>query len=113
MADGAFTIYKDKAGEFRFRFRSTNGNIIFASSEGYKDKRDCQRAVEIAQQSNDDSLGTFEAYQDNAGEHRFRFTSKNGNIIFSASEGYSAPSSLERAMEIAKNSASADVLDES
>ncbi len=113
MADGTFTIYQDKAGEFRFRFRSTNGNIIFASSEGYKDKRDCKRAIEIAQQSADGSLGTFESYTDNSGEHRFRFTSKNGNIIFSSSEGYSAPTSLERAMEIAKNSGDAPVQDES
>ena len=30
-----FEIYKDKAGEFRFRIKATNGNVL-ASSEGYK-----------------------------------------------------------------------------
>jgi hypothetical protein len=32
-----FEIYKDKAGEFRFRFKAPNGEIMFGS-EGYKAK---------------------------------------------------------------------------
>ena len=32
-----FEIYKDKAGEFRFRIVATNGNVL-ASSEGYSAK---------------------------------------------------------------------------
>ena len=40
-----FEIYKDKAGEFRFRIRATNGNIL-ASSEGYTDKRSAQGAID-------------------------------------------------------------------
>jgi uncharacterized protein len=32
-----FEIYKDKAGEFRFRFRASNGEKMFAS-EGYTNK---------------------------------------------------------------------------
>jgi len=33
-----FELYKDKAGEFRWRLRHTNGNIIADSGEGYKTK---------------------------------------------------------------------------
>jgi len=40
-----FEIYKDKAGEFRFRIRATNGNIL-ASSEGYKAKASAQNAID-------------------------------------------------------------------
>ena len=40
-----FEIYKDKAGEFRFRIRATNGNILVAS-EGYTDKRSAQGAID-------------------------------------------------------------------
>lgn len=40
-----FEIYKDKAGEFRFRIRATNGNIL-ASSEGYKAKASAINAIE-------------------------------------------------------------------
>ena len=39
-----FEIYKDKAGEFRVRFKY-NSEIIF-STEGYSDKSGAKRAVE-------------------------------------------------------------------
>jgi uncharacterized protein YegP (UPF0339 family) len=40
-----FEIYKDKAGEFRFRIRATNGNVL-ASSEGYSAKASAKAAIE-------------------------------------------------------------------
>ncbi|MGV8977204.1 MAG: YegP family protein [Cellulomonas sp.] len=40
-----FTIYKDKAGEFRFRIIATNGNIL-AASEGYKAKASAHGAID-------------------------------------------------------------------
>ena len=40
-----FELYKDKAGEFRFRLKATNGQII-ATSEGYKSIYGCQNGVE-------------------------------------------------------------------
>ncbi|HZL01528.1 MAG TPA: DUF1508 domain-containing protein [Cellulomonas sp.] len=40
-----FMIYKDKAGEFRFRIVATNGNVL-AASEGYKAKASAQGAID-------------------------------------------------------------------
>lgn len=40
-----FEVYKDKAGEFRFRFRASNGESMF-SSEGYKAKASALSAIE-------------------------------------------------------------------
>ena len=40
-----FEIYVDKAGEFRFRLKATNGQII-AVSEGYKAKTSCVNGIE-------------------------------------------------------------------
>jgi uncharacterized protein YegP (UPF0339 family) len=40
-----FQIYKDKAGEFRFRFKAPNGETMFAS-EGYKAKASATEAIE-------------------------------------------------------------------
>lgn len=39
-----FEMYKDKAGEFRFRLKAANGEII-ASSEGYSSKQACQNGI--------------------------------------------------------------------
>jgi uncharacterized protein YegP (UPF0339 family) len=40
-----FEVYADKAGEFRFRLKATNGQVI-ATSEGYKSKSGCMNGVE-------------------------------------------------------------------
>ncbi len=39
-----FEVYKDKAGEFRFRLKATNGQII-AVGEGYKAKDSCLNGI--------------------------------------------------------------------
>ena len=40
-----FEIYLDKAGEYRFRLKATNGQII-AVSEGYKAMAGCMNGIE-------------------------------------------------------------------
>ncbi|MFG1300478.1 YegP family protein [Xanthobacter sp. V3C-3] len=40
-----FEVYKDKAGEFRFRYKASNGEVMF-SSEGYKAKTSALDAIE-------------------------------------------------------------------
>lgn len=40
-----FEVYKDKAGEFRFRLKASNGQII-AVGEGYKAKSGCLNGIE-------------------------------------------------------------------
>jgi uncharacterized protein YegP (UPF0339 family) len=42
MAD-KWKFYKDKANEWRWRRTAPNGKIVGASSEGYKNKTDCQK----------------------------------------------------------------------
>lgn len=40
-----FEMYLDKSGEYRFRLKARNGEII-ATSEGYKSKAGCQNGIE-------------------------------------------------------------------
>ena len=40
-----FELYTDKAGEFRFRLKATNGQVI-ATSEGYVAKASCVNGIE-------------------------------------------------------------------
>lgn len=42
---GKFEMYKDAAGEFRFRLKAANGQNILAS-EGYKDKSGCNNGIQ-------------------------------------------------------------------
>jgi uncharacterized protein YegP (UPF0339 family) len=41
-----FEVYQDNKGEYRWRVLATNGQTIGSSSEGYKAKADCEKAVD-------------------------------------------------------------------
>ena len=49
-----FEVYLDKAGEFRFRLKARNGEIILAS-EGYKDKKSCLNGIESVKKNAPDA----------------------------------------------------------
>jgi uncharacterized protein YegP (UPF0339 family) len=42
-----FTLYKDTAGYYRWRFLANNGRIVADSAEGYNNKTDCQNGINI------------------------------------------------------------------
>ena len=45
-AAAVFEVYKDKAGEFRWRLRMTNTKVIATSGEGYASKQACEEGIE-------------------------------------------------------------------
>ena len=49
-----FEVYTDKAGEFRFRLKARNGEII-AASEGYKKKASCLNGIESVKKNAPDA----------------------------------------------------------
>ena len=49
-----FEMYTDKAGEYRFRLKARNGEII-ATSEGYKAKAGCLNGIESVKKNAPDA----------------------------------------------------------
>ena len=49
-----FELYMDKAGEYRFRLKATNGEVI-ATSEGYKSKASCENGIESVKKNAPDA----------------------------------------------------------
>ena len=79
-----FEVYQDKRGEWRWRRKATNGQIVGASSESYKARKDAEANMNRGPNPKD----KWEIYQDKRGEWRWRRKAVNGNIIGAASEGY-------------------------
>ncbi len=42
-----FHVYKDRAGEWRWRLRVATGAIIADSGEGYVNRSDCLRGIQL------------------------------------------------------------------
>lgn len=46
-----YEMYKDAKSEWRWRFKSRNGETIAMSSEGYTYKFDCQKSIDLIKAS--------------------------------------------------------------
>jgi uncharacterized protein len=46
-----YVVYKDAAGEWRWRLRAGNNQIIATSGEGYKNKTDCLHGIQLVKGS--------------------------------------------------------------
>ena len=55
VSNPKFEIYKDKAGEFRFRLKAGNGETILAS-EGYTQKAGCKNGIESVRKNAADGV---------------------------------------------------------
>ncbi len=111
MSNATYELYEDKAGEYRWRLRHRNGNIIADSGEGYASKQNAEDAIERIQgyapeaDVLDVGQAAFEIYEVAAGEYRWRLRHRNGNIIADSGEGYSSRSAAEDAVNSVKQNA--------
>lgn len=76
---GKFELYRDKAGEFRFRLKASNGEILL-SSEGYKERSGALNGIQSVQTNAADST-RFSATETESGKFRFALTAKNNQVI--------------------------------
>jgi uncharacterized protein YegP (UPF0339 family) len=99
---GKFEIYKDKAGEFRFRLKASNGQAILAS-EGYKAKSGCTNGIEsVKKNASNDS--NYERKETSSGKYRFNLKSTNNQII-GTSESYETTTARDNGIESVKSNA--------
>ena len=107
---GKFECYTDKAGEFRFRLKASNGNNIL-SSEGYKSKSGCANGIESVKKNCTDPA-RFVKKQTDSGKFRFSQTAKNHQVI-GISQNYATESGCDNGMaSVAKNAPDAKVVEE-
>ena len=93
-SQATFELYEDRGGEWRWRLRHDNGNIIADSGEGYSSDRRARQGLRSVRRNapgadylHIDPTG-FEVYEDAAGEWRWRFVHRNGQILGDSGEGY-------------------------
>jgi uncharacterized protein YegP (UPF0339 family) len=107
---GKFEIYKDKAGEFRFRLKASNGQTILAS-EGYSSKPACQNGVDSVKKNAADDA-RFERKETASGKFMFNLKAANSQVI-GTSESYESAASRDNGIEsVKKNAPDASVDDQ-
>jgi uncharacterized protein YegP (UPF0339 family) len=120
-----FELYEDRVGEYRWRLRHRNGNVVADGGQGYTRRHNAQKGIQSVRRNalgatvlhieNEDSLpdeaetfepvdvapsrATVELYADEAGEHRWRLRHDNGNILADSGEGYSSRGAIRTAID--------------
>jgi len=93
---GKFELYKDKKGEFRFRLKAGNGEIILAS-EGYKDRSGAMNGIESVKK-NADLLARFEKKASASGKSYFVLKAANHQVI-GTSEQYASDGACDNGIK--------------
>ncbi len=130
-----FELYEDRGGEYRWRLRHRNSNIVADSGEGYTRKHNAQKGMQSVQrnalgaavvhqdhepeiddeedldeepfvpEAAQESQAEFELYEDKGGEYRWRLVHRNGNVIADSGEGYSRKASAKNGIESVRENA--------
>ena len=107
---GKFEIYKDRRGEFRFRLKASNGEIILAS-EGYKAKAGCKNGI-ASVKKNSKAKKNYEVKESRNGKFMFNLRAKNSQVI-GTSEMYNTSVSCGNGIKsVMKNASGAKIAEE-
>ena len=106
---GKFELYRDNAGEFRFRLKAVNGNIVLAS-EGYGSVTSAKKGA-ASVQANCESPTAFVKTVTEGGKFRFNLKAKNNQVI-GTSQNYETEGSRDAGIAAVANAAKgAEVVD--
>ncbi|WP_299355069.1 YegP family protein [uncultured Shimia sp.] len=106
---GKFELYTDKAGEYRFRLKAGNGEIILAS-EGYKQRASAENGI-ASVQKNASEDARYERKETKSGKHMFNLKATNGQVI-GTSESYESTSGRDNGIaSVMKNAPGAETKD--
>ncbi len=106
---GKFELYQDKAGEYRFRLKAGNGEIILVS-ECYKQKASAENGIESVRK-NAPTDERYERKDTSSGKPMFNLKATNGQVI-GTSESYSSASARDNGIESVKKNAPDAKLDD-
>ena len=98
-----FQIFTDKSGEFRFRLKARNGEIILRSSEGYTTKQNCLKGV-ASVKANAPFDNRYKRSVSGNGQYYFILKAANGEEL-GISEMYTTTYNRDKGIEAVKRDA--------
>jgi large subunit ribosomal protein L21 len=111
----AFEVFEDKGGQWRWRLRADNGEILAMSEQGFSTKASLVRSLDsvrrnvaeavdhtevepVEEGAEPEHATGFEIYEDKAGEWRWRLRAANGELLAIPEQGFSSKASVVRSL---------------
>ncbi|HEX3874232.1 MAG TPA: DUF1508 domain-containing protein [Solirubrobacteraceae bacterium] len=100
-----YDVYEDAGGNYRWRLKSSNGQIVASSGQSFSSHSNATAACRNFKTKC--SQWAFEIYADAGGHYRWRAKSRNGEIVASSGESFASRANAERAAENVKDNGGA------
>jgi large subunit ribosomal protein L21 len=119
-----FEIFEDASGEWRWRLRASNGELVAISEEGFSSKAGVIKTLDVvrrnvaeaedhaeAQTAEDGSAVKggkgFEIYEDKSGSWRWRLRAGNGELVAISEQGFASKAGVVKGLEVVRRNAAA------
>jgi len=104
-------LYQGDGGDWRWQLTTDDGVVLADPGRGYASKDGARDAIERFRKHGADAeslavtSATFEIYEDEGGDTRWRLRHANGNIVADGSQGYSNRAGVENGIASVKANA--------
>jgi len=122
-ATKGFEIYEDKSGQWRWRLRAANGELLAIPEEGFASKASVVRALGVVRKNvaaaedhleltaEDEAEGRtakgFEIYEDKSGQWRWRLRAANGELLAIPEQGFASKAGVVKALDVVRRNTAA------
>ncbi len=115
----AFEIHEDEAGQWRWRLRARNGELVAMSEQGFTTKAGAIKALDVVRRNVAEAEGHeeaptgdaaaeaknikgFEIYEDESGHWRWRLRAGNGELLAVPEQGFSSKAGVIKTLDVVR-----------
>ena len=115
----AFEIHEDDAGQWRWRLRARNGELVAMSEQGFTTKAGVVKALDVVRRNvaaaegheevatGDDAaearnIKGFEIYEDSSGHWRWSLRASNGELLAIPEQGFASKAGVIKTLDVVR-----------
>jgi large subunit ribosomal protein L21 len=117
-ATSGFEIFEDKSGQWRWRLRAANGELVAMSEQGFASKASVVRTLGVVRKNaaaaedhveltaDETAEGKtakgFEIFEDKSGQWRWRLRAANGELVAIPEQGFASKAGVVKALDVVR-----------
>jgi large subunit ribosomal protein L21 len=117
-ATRGFEIFEDKSGQWRWRLRAANGELVAMSEQGFSSKASVVRTLGVVRKNvaaaedhveltadeaaEGKTAKGFEIFEDKSGQWRWRLRAANGELVAIPEQGFASKAGVVKALEVVR-----------
>jgi large subunit ribosomal protein L21 len=118
-ATRAFEIFEDKGGQWRWRLRARNGELVAMSEQGFTTKAGVIRTLDVVRRNVAEAEGHeeiapaaegeepktakgFEIFEDKGGQWRWRLRARNGELLAVTEQGFASRAGVVKTLDLVR-----------